>query len=230
MNSSSAQRVVVTGAFGALGRVVVRSLAASGAAIAALDHAPAPTDVPTGVHAFGGIDLADGAAARDAVDRASQALGGIDALVNIAGGFRWETLADGHLETWDQLYRLNLRTAVAASQAALPFLLAGGGGRIVNIGAAGAAKAGVGMGAYAASKAGVARLTEALAEEFKDRGITVNALLPSVIDTPANRADMPDADASRWVTPEQLAGVVRFLLSEPAAAITGALIPVTGRV
>lgn len=230
MNSSSAQRVVVTGAFGALGRVVVRSLAASGAAVAALDHAPAPADVPAGVQAFGGIDLADAAAARAAMTGAERALGGIDALVNIAGGFRWETVAEGSLDTWDQLYRLNLRTAVAASQAALPFLLAAGGGRIVNIGAAGAVKAGTGMGAYAASKAGVARLTEALAEEFKDRGITVNALLPSIIDTPANRADMPDADASRWVTPEQLAGIVRFLLSEPAVAITGALIPVTGRV
>lgn len=228
--NSSAQRVVVTGAFGALGRVVVRSLAASGANVAALDHAPAPAEPGAGVHAFGGIDLADGAAALAALDQANQALGGIDALVNIAGGFRWETVAEGSLDTWDQLYRLNLRTAVAASQAALPFLLAAGGGRIVNIGAAGAVKAGTGMGAYAASKAGVARLTEAMAEEFKDRGITVNALLPSIIDTPANRADMPDADASRWVTPEQLAGVVRFLLSEPAAAITGALIPVTGRV
>lgn len=228
--NSSAQRVVVTGAFGALGRVVVRSLAASGANVAALDHAPAPAEPGAGVHAFGGIDLADGAAAQAALDQANQALGGIDALVNIAGGFRWETVAEGNLDTWDQLYRLNLRTAVAASQAALPFLLAAGGGRIVNIGAAGAVKAGTGMGAYAASKAGVARLTEAMAEEFKDRGITVNALLPSIIDTPANRADMPDADASRWVTPEQLAGVVRFLLSEPAAAITGALIPVTGRV
>lgn len=228
--NSSAQRVVVTGAFGALGRVVVQSLVASGAAVAALDHAPAPVETIAGVHAFGGIDLADAEAARTALQQANQALGGIDALVNIAGGFRWETVAEGSLDTWDRLYRLNLRTAVAASQAALPFLLAAGGGRIVNIGAAGAVKAGTGMGAYAASKAGVARLTEAMAEEFKDRGITVNALLPSIIDTPANRADMPDADTSRWVTPEQLAGVVRFLLSEPATAITGALIPVTGRV
>lgn len=228
--NSSAQRVVVTGAFGALGRVVVQSLVASGATVAALDHAPAPVETIAGVHALGGIDLADAEAARTALEQANQALGGIDALVNIAGGFRWETVAEGSLDTWDRLYRLNLRTAVAASQAALPFLLAAGGGRIVNIGAAGAVKAGTGMGAYAASKAGVARLTEAMAEEFKDRGITVNALLPSIIDTPANRADMPDADTSRWVTPEQLAGVVRFLLSEPAAAITGALIPVTGRV
>lgn len=224
----SSPRVVVTGGFGALGRKVVAVLRAGGARVAVLDHAPAPADVAA--PAFGGVDLADEAAARQAIEQAVQALGGLDALVNIAGGFSWETVADGHLETWDRLYRLNLRTALAASQAALPHLLSAGGGRIVNIGAAAAAKAATGMGAYAASKAGVARLTEALAEEFKDRGITVNALLPSIIDTPANRKDMPDADASRWVTPAQLAGVVQFLLSEPAAAITGALIPVTGRV
>jgi len=224
----SSPRVVVTGGFGALGRKVVEQLRASGARVAVLDHAAAPADVAA--PAFGGVDLADEAAARAAIEQAAQALGGLDALVNIAGGFSWETVADGHLDTWDRLYRLNLRTALAASQAALPHLLAAGGGRIVNIGAAAAAKAATGMGAYAASKAGVARLTEALADEFKDRGITVNALLPSIIDTPANRKDMPDADASRWVTPAQLAGVVQFLLSEPAAAITGALIPVTGRV
>lgn len=224
----SSPRVVVTGGFGALGRSVVAQLRASGARVAVLDHAPAPADVAA--PAFGGVDLADEAAARQAIEQAAAALGGLDALVNIAGGFSWETVAEGHLDTWDRLYRLNLRTALAASQAALPHLLAAGGGRIVNIGAAGAIKAATGMGAYAASKAGVARLTEALADEFKDRGITVNALLPSIIDTPANRKDMPDADASRWVTPQQLAGVVQFLLSEPAAAITGALIPVTGRV
>jgi NAD(P)-dependent dehydrogenase (short-subunit alcohol dehydrogenase family) len=86
------------------------------------------------------------------------------------------------------------------------------------------------MGAYAASKSGVARLTEALAEELKDKAITVNAVLPSIIDTAANRADMPKADFSRWVTPAQLAGVIVFLLSDRASAVTGALLPVTGRV
>ena len=224
----SSPRVVVTGGFGALGRVVADTLRQGGARVAVVDHAPAPTD--SGAAAFGGVDLADENAARQALTQAAEALGGLDALINIAGGFSWETVGEGHLDTWDRLYRLNLRTALAASQAALPHLLAAGGGRIVNIGAAGAIKAATGMGAYAASKAGVARLTEALADEFKDRGIAVNALLPSIIDTPANRRDMPDADFTRWVQPEQLAGVVRFLLSEPAAAITGALIPVTGRV
>ncbi len=119
---------------------------------------------------------------------------------------------------------------MAASKAALPHLLKHGNGRIVNVGAASALKAGAGVGAYTASKAGVMRMTEALAEELKDRGITVNAVLPSIIDTPPNRADMPKADFDRWVKPEQLADVIVFLLSDRASAITGALIPVVGRV
>lgn len=221
-------RVVVTGAFGALGRVVVETLQQTGSRVVGLDHAAAPADRPA-VRVLGDLDLADAEVARRAFSEAAEILGGLDALINIAGGFQWETMAEGSLDTWDHLYRVNVRTAVASSQAALPYLLSSSG-RIVNIGANAAMKAATGMGAYAASKAGVARLTEALAEEFKDRGITVNALLPSILDTPANRRDMPDADFSRWVTPHQLAGVIRFLLSEPAAAITGALIPVTGRV
>ena len=162
--------------------------------------------------------------------RAAEGLGGLDGLVNVAGGFRWETLADGAIDTWDALYRMNLRTAAAACQAALPHFARRGGGRIVNIGAAASAKAAAGMGAYAASKAGVARLTEALAEEWKDQGVAVNAVLPSIIDTPRNREDMPKADFTRWVAPEALADVIVFLLSAQARAITGALVPVTGRV
>jgi NAD(P)-dependent dehydrogenase (short-subunit alcohol dehydrogenase family) len=105
-----------------------------------------------------------------------------------------------------------------------------GGGRIVNVGSAAAGKATAGMGAYAASKAGVAKLTEALADELKDQGITVNAVLPSILDTPKNRIDMPKADFTRWVTPAEAAEVVAFLISDQARAITGALIPVGGRV
>ena len=128
------------------------------------------------------------------------------------------------------MYQMNVRTAVVASQAALSHLAATGSGRIVNVGALAALKAGMGMGAYAASKAGVVRLTEALAEEVKDRGVTVNAVLPSIIDTPTNRPDMPDADPGRWVSPTALASVIAFLLSDEAAAVTGACLPVSGRV
>jgi NAD(P)-dependent dehydrogenase (short-subunit alcohol dehydrogenase family) len=223
------QVVAITGAFGALGSAVVQAALAAGAQVAAIDRAPAPRS-PLGAAAlFGDVDLASDTGAQAAVDAVVARFGRLDALVNIAGGFRWEELAGGSLETWDSLYALNLRTAVAACRAALPHL-PDGRGRIVNIGAAGAVKAGAGMGAYAASKAGVARLTEALAEELKPRGITVNAVLPSIIDTAANRADMPKADFSAWVAPAQLADVIVFLLSPQAQAVTGALLPVTGRV
>jgi len=222
------QRIAVTGAFGTLGAVVVRAALDAGAQVAAIDRAPVPAGLDA-AHGFGGVDLADAAEAKRAIDAAAEAMGGLDALVNIAGAFRWETLADGDLDTWDLLYRINLRTAVAASKAALAHL-PDGRGRIVNIGANSATKASAGVGAYTASKAGVMRLTESLAEELKPRRITVNALLPSIIDTPPNRDEMPDADFGRWVKPEQLAGVIVFLLSDAASAITGALIPVTGGV
>ena len=221
------KRIIITGAFGTLGAAVVRAALDAGAEVAAVDRAQAPGDLG-GAHGFGGVDLSDTASAKNAIEGAVKALGGLDALVNIAGAFRWETLADGKLDTWDLLYRINLRTAVAASQAALPHLEEGG--RIVNVGANSALKAGAGVAAYTASKSGVMRFTESLAEELKERGITVNAVLPSIIDTPPNRADMPKADFGKWVKPQQLADVILFLISDQASAVTGALIPVVGRV
>jgi len=221
------KRIIITGAFGTLGAAVMRAALDAGAEVAAVDRAQAPSDLG-GAHGFGGVDLSDAASAKDVIEGAVEALGGLDALVNIAGAFRWETLADGKLDTWDLLYRINLRTAVAASQAALPHLEEGG--RIVNVGANSALKAGAGVAAYTASKSGVMRFTESLAEELKERGITVNAVLPSIIDTPPNRADMPKADFGKWVKPQQLADVILFLISDQASAITGALIPVVGRV
>jgi 3-oxoacyl-[acyl-carrier protein] reductase len=127
------------------------------------------------------------------------------------------------------MHRLTLRTALNASRAAMPHLSASKAGRIINIGAMGALQAGAGMGPYAASKAGVHRLTETLAAELKGK-VTVNAVLPSTIDTPANRRDMAAADFSKWVTPNELASVILFLASDAASAVTGALLPVSGRV
>ena len=225
------QVVAVTGGFGSLGASVARVIVSAGARVALIDRAEgskAPPDLATGL-ALGGVDLGSGDSARAAIAQIIARFGRLDALVNVAGGFRWEKIDEGSIDTWDQLYQMNLRTAVNASQAALPHLLASTNGRIVNVGALAAAKAGAGMGAYAASKAGIAKLTEALAEELKDRAVTVNAVLPSIIDTAANRADMPEADFSRWVKPEQIADLIVFLLSDRARAITGALIPIAGR-
>ena len=121
-------------------------------------------------------------------------------------------------------------TTLTAIQTALPWLLQSASARIVNVGAAAAARtATAGMGSYTASKAGVHKLTESLAAELANRGATVNAVLPGIIDTPRNREDMPNADRTRWVSAEEVANVIAFLASPQAAAINGALIPVTGR-
>jgi NAD(P)-dependent dehydrogenase (short-subunit alcohol dehydrogenase family) len=223
-------RIAVTGGLGSLGRCVVQTLSSAGAKVAVIDQV-ASGSAPDGVLLYTGIDLCDVDEATNTFSRIDADLGGLNGLINIAGGFRWEKIAGGSIDAWDHMYSGNLRTAVSATQAALPHILKRGtGGRILNIGAAGAIKAGLGMGAYAASKAGVAKLTEALAEELKGSGITVNALLPSIIDTPRNRADMPKDDFLKWVTAEQLAGVIAFMMSGSAQAVTGALIPVTGGV
>jgi NAD(P)-dependent dehydrogenase (short-subunit alcohol dehydrogenase family) len=225
--------VVITGAFGALGRVVAAEAAKRGARVALVDYAQPPADVTGamgGDHLFlGGADLTSEAGAESAMKQVTAKFGRIDALVNIAGGFTWKLFADGSMADWDRMFAMNLKTAANATRAALPSLIASGAGRVVNIGANGALKAGAGMGAYAASKSAVHRLTESLAEELKGK-VTVNAVLPSIIDTAANRKDMPDADFSKCVSPLELASVILFLASDEAGAVTGALIPVTGRV
>jgi len=226
----SGKVLVVTGAAGALGRSVAATLAGYGARLALLDHSDAKFAIPAGALHMVGVDLSSAEAARAAMQRVVAETTRLDGLINVAGGFQWEKVGGGTLEAWDSMYRQNLRTAVASCQAALPHLVKAGRGRIVNVGAMGAVKAGAGMGAYAASKAGIAKLTEALAEELKDQGITVNAILPSTLDTPRNRLDMPGADFARWVTPVEAAEVIAFLVSDAASAVTGALIPVVGRV
>src|ERR1700712_5197791 len=221
--------IVVTGALGALGRVVVDEALVRGAGGASVDHAPTQVPATPDQLELGGGALTDAAQAKKAIDAAASHFGRLDALINIAGGFAFEAVADGDPKTWQRMYALNVTTALNASRAAIPYLVASTAGRIVNVGAMGALQAGSGMGAYAASKAGVHRLTEALAAEWKGK-ITVNAVLPSTIDTPANRASTPKADFAKWVTPEERAEVILFLAGDAASAVTGALLPVAGRV
>ncbi|HSV02746.1 MAG TPA: SDR family NAD(P)-dependent oxidoreductase [Phenylobacterium sp.] len=223
----------ITGAAGVLGGAVARAAEERGARLALIDHAQhACSTVPAGDNALhiGGVDLTDANQAGAAIEAAAERFGGVDALLNIAGGFSWEKVEGATGETWKRLFLLNVQTAENASRAAIPHLKRSAAGRIVNVGANAALKAALGMGPYAASKAGVHALTQALAEELKADGVTVNAVLPSIIDTPANRAEMPKADASTWVAPADLAAVMLFLASEEARAVTGALLPVTGRV
>jgi NAD(P)-dependent dehydrogenase (short-subunit alcohol dehydrogenase family) len=221
--------IVVTGALGALGQVFVEAALARGARLAAVDHAATKVPATAKRLELGGVDLTDPAQARKAVDAAASHFGRLDALVNIAGGFVFETVAEGDPKSWQRMYALNVLTTLNTSQAAIPHLTASGQGRIVNVGAMGALQAGAGMGPYAASKAAVHRLTEALAAELKGK-VTVNAVLPSTIDTPTNRRDMPKADFAKWVRPQELADVILFLVSDAASAVTGALLPVSGRV
>jgi NAD(P)-dependent dehydrogenase (short-subunit alcohol dehydrogenase family) len=221
--------VVVTGASGALGKVVAEAALARGARVAGVDHAASQAPVTANRIELGGVDLTDAVQARRAIDAAAAHFGKLDALINIAGGFAYETVTEGDPKTWQRMYALNLLTALNTSRAAIPHLATSGMGRIVNVGAMGALQASSGMGAYAASKAAVHRLTEALAAEWKGT-ITVNAVLPSTIDTAANRASMPTADFGKWVTADELANVILFLASDAASAVTGALLPVSGRV
>ncbi|WP_454797343.1 SDR family NAD(P)-dependent oxidoreductase [Novosphingobium lindaniclasticum] len=222
-----ARSVIVTGGFGILGAAVAAAFAQAGNKVARIDFAPAAREPLAGALDIGGVDLADAGTTGEALAKIVAAHGGIDVLVNVAGGFTWETLEGGSIAAWAKMQAMNLTTAATITQLALPELRKSAAGRIVNIGAGAAIKAGAGMGAYAASKSGVHRLTEALAEELAGTSVTVNAVLPSIIDTPANRADMPDADYSSWVQPSAIAEVIGFLASDAGRSITGALIPVT---
>lgn len=226
--------VVVTGGFGVLGQAVAQAFVRSGAQMALIDRMPPTATLQQKFTApqllLGSVDLSRADSAEAAMVQVAGRHGGIDVLINIAGGFRWQTLEAGDVDGWDAMFAVNLKTAVVASRAALPHILQSRAGRIINIGAGAAAKpAAEGMGAYAAAKAGVHKFTESLAAEVKDRQVTVNAILPGTIDTPQNRRDMADADFSRWVAPAAIAEVIVFLASPQAAAVTGALIPVFGR-
>jgi NAD(P)-dependent dehydrogenase (short-subunit alcohol dehydrogenase family) len=131
-------------------------------------------------------------------------------------------------DAWERMLDLNVRTLLNACRAVVPHMLERGGGRIVNVGAFAAQKGQAGMGAYVASKSAVIRLTEAMAAELRERGVNVNCVLPTIIDTPANRESMPDADPAKWVAPKDLARVIAFLASDDAHAVHGAALPVTG--
>jgi len=225
--------VVVTGAFGVLGVATARRFGEQGDRVVLIDRAAASPSMLSEFAAphrvIGAVDLTDAIATAQAMNAAAHE-GRLDVLVNVAGGFQWQLVADGALQCWRDMFDANLATTITATQAALPSLLKSSSPRIVNVGAAAAARAATaGMAPYTAAKAGVHKLTESLAVELADRGATVNAVLPGIIDTPRNREEMPNADRAHWVSAQAVADVIFFLASPAAAAINGALIPVTGR-
>lgn len=219
-------RMIVTGAGGVLGKAVVAQALAQGHAVVALTRHPDPT-LPAAAGQVACADLADPAAARAALAEAVAWLGGLDALAHVAGSFAWVPFEQADPQTWQALLRANVESTVATLQAGLPLMA--DGGAVVCVGAASAQPAGMGMAPYALSKSGVARIVEALRVELAPRAIRINAVLPAIIDTPRNRADMPDADPAQWTTPEAIAEAILFLASPAARAVNGALLPVTNQ-
>jgi NAD(P)-dependent dehydrogenase (short-subunit alcohol dehydrogenase family) len=225
--------VFVTGAAGNLGRAIAAAFDARGANLALVARTKnslvATIGPETDRRLLIAADLLDQAALDAAVALARQRFGRVDVLCNIAGGFKMGSLVHETSDNdWDFLLDINARTLLHAVRAVVPQMLEGGSGKIVNVGAFAAQKGAAQMGAYVAAKSAVIRLTETMAAELRDRNINVNCVLPTIIDTPENRAAMPKSDPSRWVAPTDLANVIVFLASDDARAIHGAALPVTG--
>jgi NAD(P)-dependent dehydrogenase (short-subunit alcohol dehydrogenase family) len=233
MNGVSGRAALVTGSTGNLGRVVVRSLLDRGAhvALAVRDEAKGEAlraDLGADDRVLvGALDLTDRSAFEALVEKVMRAWGRLDILANLAGGFATGPATDlaGLRALWDQ----NVATAVTAAGACLRPMRARGYGRIVSVGAIAGLKGGRNAAGYAMAKGALVRWTESLAAEVKGEGITVNCVLPSTIDNPANRAAMPKADPTTWASPAEVAATILFLCSEEASGITGAAIPITAR-
>ena len=231
--TTSARTVFVTGAAGNLGRALATAFEARGANLVLVgrtkESLAAALGAESGRRLFVTADLLDRAAVDSAARLARSRFGRIDVLCNIAGGFRMGSpVHETSDKDWNFLMDINARTLLNAVRAVVPQMIEGGGGKIVNVGAFAAQKGVAQMGAYVAAKSAVIRLTEAMAAELRERNINVNCVLPTIIDTPENRAGMPKADPSRWVAPADLANVIVFLASDEARAIHGAALPVTG--
>ena len=230
--------VLITGATGALGSAVTREFARTRALLALtarseekLERLSTETGLPPERVFTVAASVTEASAVGGLADVVKERFGRIDALLNAAGGWRggsptWETT----LEEWDQTLALNLHSAFYLSRAVLPQMVEAGWGRIVHVSSKSAVAPRAKRAAYAVSKMGVITLTEVIAAEVKGTGVTANVILPSVIDTPANRASMSKADPRKWVPPERIAATMRFLCSDAAESINGASIPIYGAV
>lgn len=237
MYDFSNQVVVVTGGAGNLGAAVTRAFYREGARVAVIDRKREAAvevlgdDVPEGEQcAYVAGNLTDESSVSEIVRQVMDRFGRIDVLVNVAGGYRGGmALHETPVETWDFLLNLNARTVYLMSRAVIPHMLEQRRGKIVSISARAALKGTAKSGVYNASKMMVIRLTESMSAELRHKGINVNCVLPGTMDTPANRAETPDADFTKWVQPESMANVILFLASDAAADIHGAAVPVYGR-
>jgi len=235
VNALAGKVAIITGAAGNLGQAIARACRDAGASTALVDRSADRLqkiygDADAARMLAGGVDLADEASVRALAAAVRARFGRIDVLVNTVGGFRGgKHVHEEALATWDLMMTTNLRTTLLACRAVIPAMLEQGSGAVVNVGAGAGLAGPAGLAAYSASKSAVLRLTESLSAEVKAKGLRVNAVLPSTIDTPQNRAAMPGADTSKWVSPDAIADVIVFLASDAARAVTGVALPVFGR-
>lgn len=238
MQLDFSQRIVaITGAAGSLGRAVAQAFVNAGARLALIDHTPArlPGLYPALANAPAHLlapptDVTDAQSVAAALAEIERRLGRIDVLVNTAGGYRASTpLHTTPLADWDFMLNLNARSVFIMCQGVIPLMLRQNYGCIVNVASRAALHGDANHAAYSASKTAVVRLTESMAAELKEANINVNCVMPGIIDTPQNRAGMPNADFTRWVAPAAIANVILFLASDAARAINGAAVPVYGR-
>ena len=231
----SGKRALVTGSSQGIGLALAQALASSGAHViingrdaAKCERVAAEFATRNETASVRAFDVTDAAAVLENVEAIERDIGPIDILVNNTGIQIRNAFTDFPLADFQRLMDTNVTSAFIVSQTVVRHMVPRGRGKIINVGAFGAQKGCAQMGAYAASKASVMRLTESMAAELREKGINVNAVLPTIIDTPQNRKDMPDADPAKWVAPEALADVVMFLASDASRAVHGALLPVTG--
>jgi NAD(P)-dependent dehydrogenase (short-subunit alcohol dehydrogenase family) len=236
MSEFQGQVAIITGAAGNLGTALCHKLAAAGATVALLDRdTDAMAQLLDGLPADGtaasfGVNLLDPASVADAVNAVHDRFGRIDILANVAGGFAMgPTLDETDDATWNLMLDLNARSVFHTARAVLPHMRAAGYGRIVNVAARAALQGQGNMGPYCAAKAAVVSLTESMAAETRELDINVNCILPGTVDTPQNRAAMPDQDHDKWVPTDALADVMVFLASRAARCVSGAAVPVYGR-
>ena len=236
MNAFPAPVIYLTGATGSLGAAVARSLLRQGARLVLPERGQdrLPGLFPELVGSpdqllLGGINLADETAVAATVSAALERFGRIDGLVNTVGAWRGGGAShESPLADWAFLHEANVLPVLLTCRALAPVFLAQKAGRLVNISSRGGLRGDAGSAAYASAKSAVLRITETFSAELREAGVNVNAVLPSTIDTPQNRAAMPSVDHTRWVALDAIADVVTFLLSDGARAIHGASIPVYG--
>lgn len=233
---------IVTGALGGLGQTVVKTLLQNGARVVGVDSEKALTDEfqkssfwqsvkNNNEWMFRPTDVLSDLNVKELVEDVIKKYSTVDVLINLVGGiYPWSEVTEVETETWDFTIKLNLKSTFLCSREVLKIMQTQKSGKIINVGALAGLKGGSKAGPYGVAKAGVINLTETMAEENKIHNIQINAIVPSIIDTPANRKSMPDADFSKWVKAEEIAELFLFLASDKSSGVTGSIIKVPGRV